>query len=382
MKNTIFLAALVLLALNGCGSPENPQENTAEAQTPTANPTVSLSDEQLKLAQLTIGRATEKNIGAAITVNGTVDLPVQNTAAVCFPLGGYLKSTRLSVGAPVKKGEVLAVLEDPQYIQLQEDFLTAKTEVQLLQSELARQEELNKTKATSDKTLQQTAAELNKKNIALKALEQKLLLLGLDPRQLSEQNISGSVQLRSPFDGYVSAVKVSPGRYVAPTDVLFELVNPSDLQLQLKVFEKDLSGVRIGQTVTAFTNNQPEKKYRATVLFHNRRINEDRSLDVVCRVDERAPELIPGMFVNAEVKSPDHLSVVVPEIAVVRHANRQYVFVARSEKTFERVEVQLGIVQNGEAELIGASAAALLPQNLVLGNAYKLLMALENKAEE
>jgi cobalt-zinc-cadmium efflux system membrane fusion protein len=382
MKNILFLSVIGLLALNGCSSAENPQETAPETETAAANPTITLSDEQLRLANLTTGRAAEKNLGTLLTVNGTVELPVQQTAAVCFPLGGFLKSIRLSVGTPVKKGEVLAVLEDQQFIQLQEDYLTAQTEAQLLQTEWARQQELNKTKASSDKLLQQTTAELSKKNIALKALEQKLLLLGLDPRQLNEQNLSRSVNVYAPISGYVSAIKVSPGQYVAPTDVLFELVNPNEIQLHLKVFEKDLSGVQIGQTVTAFTNNAPEKKYRATVVFHSRQLNADRSLDVVCRVEGNTPELIPGMFVNAQVESRNHLSVMVPEGAVVRHANRHYVFVALSDKVFERVEVHVGATQNGEVELLAPEANDLLTKPLVLSNAYNLLMALENKAEE
>jgi cobalt-zinc-cadmium efflux system membrane fusion protein len=88
-------------------------------------------------------------------------------------------------------------------------------------------------------------------------LEEKLRLIHINPNSLHENNISKSIRIYSPIDGFVSKVNVNIGKYVTPSDVLFELVNPADIHLNLKIFEKDLNKIFIGQNVVSYTNNNP-----------------------------------------------------------------------------------------------------------------------------
>src|SRR5688572_3646534 len=151
-----YLFLIMILALASCSNGQKPGEKKAEMN---AGAVVSLTDAQLKNANLVTGYASRQDIKSIIKVTGKIDVPPQNMVSVSFPLGGYLKSTKLLPGMHIRKGEVIAIMEDPQYIQLQQDYLTAKVRENYLGSEYLRQKELNMSKASSDKTFQQAEAE-------------------------------------------------------------------------------------------------------------------------------------------------------------------------------------------------------------------------------
>lgn len=379
MKNIMFIIAAAFV-FNSCGNTSQPAETGAEP--PVNEAQVRLTPEQLKNAGILTGRAERRRIASALRVNGVIDVPPQNRVSVSFPLGGYLKSTQLLPGMPVRKGQTIAVLEDPQYIQLQQDYLTGKARLTYLEAEWQRQQELNAGKAGSDKALQQAQADFSAQKIQVKALAEKLLLIGLNPQTLNEDNLSRSVAVHAPIDGFVSAVQVNIGKYVNPTDVLFELVNPRDVHLNLTVFEKDVPALRTGQRVLARTNDRPEQAYPAKISLISRNVNDMRAVEVHCHFDRHDPALIPGMFMNAEIEVVDEDALAVPESAVVRWENRHFVFVQKAPGHFELAEVEAGASESGFIRISPKDDTGLETADLVLENAYTLLMKMKNTAEE
>jgi len=378
MKSYFMLILAVLLAYS-CGSNKE-EAATSETETPIAT-LVSLDADQLKNAGITLGKPEMKSISATLKLNGSIDVPPQNMVSISFPLGGYLKSSKLLPGMRVRKGETLAVMEDAQFIQIQQDYLLAKSKMALAEGEFLRQQGLNADKASSDKVYQQARNEFETQKIMVRALDEKLRLIDLNPNELSENNLSRSVSVRSPINGYVSKVNVNIGKYTAPTDVLFELVNPDDIHLALTVFEKDVAKLAIGQKVMAYTSDNPAKKYPAEILLISKSLDENRTAEVHCHFEKfDHSNLVPGMFMNAEVDVKTEKALVVPEGAVVRWQNQNYVFVEAGNGTFNMAPVALGIAQDGQQQIIPAED--LGGKNVVLQNAYTLLMKLKNSAEE
>jgi membrane fusion protein, heavy metal efflux system len=363
-----------------CNSPKTPAEELSAPIVETA--TVTLTDAQLKNANLTIGLPETQTIDAVIKVNGTVALPPQNLVSVSFPFGGYIKQIKLLPGQQVRKGETLATIEDPQFIQLQQDYLTIKAKMGFLQTDLQRQIELNETKAASDKAVQTVQTELQVQSIAAKAIAQKLKLIGINPDLLTEDRITQTVSITAPIAGFVSKINVNTGKYVAPTDVLLELTNSSDSYISLTVFEKDLPAIAVGQAIVASSPTEPNKKYLAKVHLINKSVNPDHSVTVICRLDHAEPSLVPGMFLVADVKAKSVIQVAVPDDAIVRFENSWFVFVAKDAYHFEMTEVVAGQSNAGFTAIASPNAAELLKQRIVLKNAYTLLMKMKNTADE
>lgn len=375
------LSIIAALTFAACGQPSN-LENSSNPDSPSTPAQVELTAAQLQNAQLTIGKPELRNLGNALKVNGFIEAPPQNLVSVSFPLGGYLKHTKLLPGMRVRKGEVLAVLEDPQYINLQQEYLTVKTRLEYLSADLVRQETLNRDQSVSDKALQLVRSEHQTQLIAAKALAEKLRLIGLNPEQLSPESISKSIRLYAPIDGFVAKVNANIGKYISPTDVLFELVNTDDIHLTIRVFEKDLPVLRVGQKVIAYAPNNSAKFYTAHIILISQNVGDDRSVEVHCHLDQAAHGLLPGMFMSAEIEAARPNAVAVPSEAVVRFENKHYVFAPLTETVFEMIAVEPGATETGFTELRSVVGEELLMKNLVLKNAYVLLMKMKNTEGE
>ena len=380
MKFSFF--SIFILIFTACSRTPNPEVATPQASTETMLMRVEMTAAQLKNAQLEIGSPERRKLGNTIKVNGFMEAPPQNIISISCPLGGYLKQTKLLPGLKVRRGEVLATLEDPQYITLQQEYLATKARLEYLSADLARQETLNRDQSSSDKVLQLARSEYQTQQINAKALGEKLKLIGINPERLTVDAISKNIQIYAPIDGFVAAVKVNIGKYVAPTDVLFELVNTDDIHLTLNVFEQDLAGLAIGQKVMAYANADPNTVYPAKIILISQNIGEDRSVTVHCHLDQKNKVLLPGMFMTAMVETQNENAITLPNDAILRFENAHYVFVAQSEGVFEMVAVEKGTEENGFTALVSANAASLLSQKIVLKNAYTLLMKMKNAAEE
>lgn len=371
-----YLSALFITAsIYGCST--STHEET-KVPAPVDESMVQLSPEQAKQIDLQIKEVQTKNISNTLKLSGQIDVPPQNLISVSVPLGGYLKSTDMLPGTEVRKGQLLAVIEDAQYIQLQQDFLSIKNKLAYAGKEYSRQRELNTAKAASDKVLQMAEVDYKTLNIEQKALAEKLRLIGLDPAKLTENNISRAIRIYSPIDGYVSKVNVNIGKYVVPSDILFELVNPNNIYLNLTVFEKDLNRIKIGQEVFVYNNATPDKKYRTKVKLISRSLSDDRSAVVHCSFDLQDKTLVPGMYMNAELQLVNDRIDALPADAVVSFENKDYVFIDSGNNMFKMTEVNKGHTDQGYT----AIDTALDGKKIVVKGAYSLLMKLKNTTEE
>ncbi|RFZ94120.1 efflux RND transporter periplasmic adaptor subunit [Mucilaginibacter conchicola] len=378
MKTYILsiLAATVLFA--SCGGEKPKKEAKEEKQADTLM--VTLTPAQMKNAGIQTGMPSNENVSGVLKLQGSIDVPPQSTVSVSFPLGGYLKRTELLPGAHVRKGEVLGVLEDMQFIQIQQDYLSAREKELFAEKEYKRQQELNASKASSDKVMEQARTEMETQRINMRSLAQKLELIGINPNRLTAGNISKSVNIYSPIDGFVSKVNVNIGKYTSPTDVLFELVNPKDIHLALNVFEKDVNQLSVGQKVITYTTDNPDKKYEAEIILISKNLDEDRMASVHCHFEKFDASLLPGMFMNAEVEVKNATALTVNEDAVVRWQNKHYVFVDQGNNNFKITPVALGNANAGKQQVSGEGLTD--KTTIVTKNAYALLMKLKNSAED
>lgn len=356
------------------------KENKPKEKEPEAVPvtTVQLSPEQLKNAGIETQAAENRNMHATIKVNGVVDVPPQNIVSISFPLGGYLKNLKLLPGMKVSKGQILATVEDQQIIQLQQEYLMAKSRLHFLEADFARQKALNESKANSDKVFQQVKSDFESQKVLFSSLAAKLKLINIQPEKLNEANMLSSIQIYSPLNGYVTKVNVNNGKYVSPTDILFELIDPADIHLSLTVFEKDVVNLAPGQKVISYTNTNPAEKHIAKVHLITRDINENRASEVHCHFEKYDKRLLPGMFMNAEIELNNANVPAVPADAIVKWENKNYIFIAEGKDKFVMMPVETGTASGAYIEI----KTAIDGKQIVSKNAYTLLMKMKNGNDE
>lgn len=356
------------------------EETTTKTGTPKDENTVSLTDAQLRNAPIETTELSMQSISTVLKLNGKIDVPPQNLVSVSTPLGGYLKSTGLLPGMKVSKGQVIAVIENPQFVQLQQDYLMAKSKYHFAQLDYNRQKKLNQSQASSDKVMQMAQSEMNSQQIIMNAIAQQLQLVNINAGSVTAGNIRKSVPVYSSINGFVSKVNVNIGKYFNPSDVLFELINPSDIHLNLKVYEKDLAMLKTGQRIVAYSNINPDKKYDGEILLTGKDLDGNGIADVHCHFQKYDPELIPGMYMNAEVETETSFSNAVPEESVVDFEGKSYVFVEVKKQTYKMVPVITNESENGFIQILNFQD--FKGKKIVTKNAYTLLMKLKNTSED
>ncbi|MBP7990368.1 MAG: efflux RND transporter periplasmic adaptor subunit, partial [Sediminibacterium sp.] len=363
MKTISILSASFLL-LAACSTKVEKENAVAKGEAQVTN-TVTLTKAQLDLAKLSIGNLSAMQMHKTIKVNGFMDVPPQNMLSVSIPMGGYVKKANLIPGQKVNKGTVLAVLEDASYVSLQQDYLTAKSKLVFLEADYNRQKALNASKSSSDRQFQLALSEFESQKYLVKSLSEKLQLMGIVPAQLSENNISKSIAFKSPISGYVTKVNVNAGKYVAPTDVLFEIMDPSDLHARLVVFENDATAIKKGNKVKFTENNKPSKTYEAEVHVITPNIENERTTEVHCGLISKNTGLFPGTFVNAEIELNNVEVQVIPAASIVKWQNKSYVFVETGVATYVMIPVVTGMESKGMVEVVSGITAA---QKVVVAN--------------
>lgn len=366
MKNYFILIAAILIlpALNSCnsrGGKERSRENTRAAQTEEKKPgIIELSATQMKAVGIEIGAIEQKNLKSVVKASGQLEVPPQNRASVSVLLGGVIKNIFVLEGKYVQKGQILATIENPDFIKLQQDYLTTQSELSYLEQEYQRQKELNEQNAGTGKIFQQTSANYNSQKARLKSLEDQLRQIHVNIAQLSMGNIVSQVPVTAPISGTIGHININVGTYVDPTKSLMDIVDNSKIHCDLLVYEKDLFKVKPGQKVNFILTNQNNNPISGEIYGINKNFEKDARAVIAHAIikDPIKSRLIPGMYVSALIDVGNQTTPAVPVDAIVRSAGKEYIFEAvqmPDEKDslygFKKIEVTTGVTDLGYTEI-------------------------------
>jgi cobalt-zinc-cadmium efflux system membrane fusion protein len=380
----LFLATAIMSCGSNAG--EVAEENNKDSTGHEEEWVVTLTPEQALHAGVETGRIEHRTLSGTIKVNGTLDVPPQQLVSISAPMGGFLKSSEMLQGKHVTKGEIIAIMQDPGYIQLQQDYLEATSQLEYLQADYERQEELARENVNARKTLQQAKANYGSTQAKVKGLKEKLKLINVNMPLLEKGEIQSTINIYAPISGYITAVNVNIGKYVNPTDVMFEIVDTEHLHAELTVFEKDVPLLRIGQKVRFALSNESQDRM-ATVYLIGREISTDRTVRVHCHLDREDKNLLPGMYLTAFVETHNRQLPAVPEQAVVSFERGDYIFTEeagdKKEGTrYKAVPVKTGVKELGYVELVLPPSFDTANSKVVLKGAYDLLGKLKNTESE
>lgn len=394
MQTTYYkIMVLSLLLSAGCNSKKQPAEQ-AEALTAaatadsTATPTdrVSLSADEQQLAGIKTDPLEQRVLGGGLKVNGVLDVPPDQLVSISAPLGGIVERTTLLQGARVRKGQVLAVIRNPDFIQLQQSYLETQSQLTFARAELDRQAELVREEVAPAKNLQRARAEYGALQAQAAGQVARLRLAGLP---VGRRPFVSSATLYAPKNAFVKTVNVTVGQSVTPTDALFELVDPDHLHVELTVFEKDVPLLRKGQRIRFTVPNDSAAERTAQVYLIGRTVDEQQhTVRVHGHLDrENDPALLPGMFVRAVVETTTRQVPALPDKAVLDYEGKQVIFrlerAAGGKPVFRLVEVRRGQQAGGYSEVfIPGDAAANKVARYVTEGAYSLLSKLKNSSAE
>jgi cobalt-zinc-cadmium efflux system membrane fusion protein len=409
-KVSLF-ASLFFVACSSNKTDETPAEAAKETHDPEV---VEFTPEQYKTANVQLGNVQSINLSNYIKASGTIDAPPQQTVSITSPYGGRILSTTVLEGKYISKGQVVATLENPEFIQMQQDYMESSSQLSFLNQELQRQEELVRENIAAAKSLQRARSEYNTMVARVEGLKSRLRLVGINPARVRAGGFTSRVNIYSPINGFVTQVLSNVGMFVGANEVLANIVNISDLHAEVRIFEKDVPKIKVGQQIRFRTTGDSIERL-ASVYLIGRDIDSERTVAIHGHLKTSPTNLVPGMFISAVIETGAAATPAVPAEAIVQAGDKNYIFILEEdgqakpkEKTnnaegkkskvktgkgntdekieenhiaFRRVEVGVGATENGYTAIV-------LPQNfdpkskIVFKGAYDLLSKMNNAEEE
>jgi RND family efflux transporter, MFP subunit len=344
----IFIVCIAVTVFYGCGSNESERKGQAEGKEARKAEegheegpvtVAALSVAQIKAVGIIFGGIEEKELTATIKANGLLSVPNNNKANATALYGGVVKTLNVQLGDNVRKGQVIATITNPQFVQLQEEYVSLASKITLAEQEMARQQELNEGNAGARKNLQAATADFNSLRARKASLQQQIQLMGINPNSVNLSNMRTSLAVTSPINGTVSNVFAKIGSYVDVSSPVIEIVDNSLLHLDLQVFEKDLPLVKVGQLINFQLTNNPDKTYTAKVFTIGSSFeNDSKTIAVHSTVIGSKVGLIDGMNITGMIGVNNVRTPAVPNDAIVEADGKYYIFVETDKKPEEHEE--------------------------------------------
>lgn len=343
----IIIAVLTItVTLVSCADKSNSEESKTKEAPKTEeaghedkheNPnTATLTEEQIKSIGIELGSIEEKQLTASLKTNGVLKVPNQNKASANSVYSGVIKSLLIQPGNTVSKGQTIATIANPEFIQAQSEYLNVNAKIALAELEVKRQKELNAGNAGALKNLQSAETELRTLRTIKSTLQQQIQLMGINPASLQNGKLVSVLAVRSPISGIVSNVMVKIGSYIDVSTSVAEIVDNSQLHLDLFVYEKDLPKLKNNQLIHFTLTNNPGKEYDAQIFSLGSSFEgESKAVTVHAMVKGDKTGLIDGMNITAVISLQIASVPAVPTDAIVTIAGQDYIFMVTEEHAEE-----------------------------------------------
>ncbi len=378
-KRILFIVAVTAMAIVGFSLlPQAPAEAHAhedEAEVDASNIGVTL--QQMKVADIRLGHVSRRSMGATIAVNGQLTLRPQEMADISSLMGGVVKRILVKDGQEVKKGQVVATVENTDIVSLQREYFAAARQSQFARLDMERQQTLRKNGAGVERNLQQAEKEYRVAQATLTGIGRQLQQVGIDPNGVARGQFVTTFPVHSPISGTVCRITASLGSYVDMQSPLMQVRNNKAIECDVNVFEKDLDKVKAGQPVHLTVTNQPGTRLSGTVYGMNRYFsNGTKTVAVHVRLDGGDhPSLVDGMYVTGSIVVGQREAETLPTTAIVKADGKNYIFALNSRHSdgysFSRHEVTTGTTQDGNTQ-VELCEHIRKGQEIVTGNAHYL----------
>lgn len=387
LKNIInpVLISVLLFSCNSKNEQTTENHETEERVHESGN-IVDLTQTQIDAIKLEFGKIEQKELRNVIKANGFLKVPNQSKASVTSLYSGQVKSILVRSGNIVAKGQTIAVIENPNQVLVQEQYLTVLDQIQMTQTEVNRQKELYEGNAGALKNWQYAESQLKTLKTQKASLVKQLQLMGISPSSVSAKNLNSSMSVKSPISGVVGAILVDIGSYIDISSPVAEIVDNSDLHLDLNVFEKDLPSIKKGQLIHFTMTNNPSKEYDAEIFSIGSTFEDNsKAVSVHASVKGDKTGLIDGMNVVALISIGESLVSAVPQESIVNSGAEDFIFILdkkeRNEYIFKRIPIVKGVTDVGYAQI---TPLISIPENaqIVTKGAFFLLAKMNNTGEE
>ena len=360
-----LLAGAIVLVIAGVWIGRNRLAAAPAATVPPPLGTFLPTAEQLKT--LTIAQVASADFEQMEVTDGAIALNGDLTTPVYSPYSGRVTQVIARPGDALRRGAPLATIDAAEFVQAQNDLITAVAQMRLAKANEARKHGLYDAKGGSLQDWQQAQADLATADAALKAVRNRLRILGRTDAQIdalqASDHVNATATLQAPIDGVVVDRQVGPGQYVqsGAGTALFTLADVSSVWLVANVREEDAPFIRKGQPVEVSVNAFPGKVFRARVTYVAAQVDSStHRLPVRAEIPNPDGALKPSMFATFRIiSSGGTQSPAVPESAIVYDGPDPHVWVVEGDAAHPAIgirPIRVGHTQSGLVQVLAGLA--------------------------
>ncbi|PHZ86506.1 efflux RND transporter periplasmic adaptor subunit [Paremcibacter congregatus] len=326
-----------------------------------AGPQAVLASDQLELdpnQMKRMGISTAKP--AVVTSVWSRSLPARITIPndqmrVLTPMmPGLVNVLHVAEGDPITKGQLLAEISSPAFLEAQQKYLDALSQQVLMKKNHDRNAELVNEGIISEKQFQTSLSAVQDSEANLSRSKQALFFAGLvekDIQRLGQTRIMQKVMmLRAPFEGIVLQQTATTGEHVDESSSLYHLGQLDPLWLEIHVPFGLISSVQIGNKILVKGIDIESRVTTIGRMIHE----EDQGILVRGIVNIGAEKLIPGQFIEVMIEQtkPDGMLIRVPAGAIIREGEEAILFV-QNARGFALKRVRL-VTEEGNTLILEA----------------------------
>ncbi len=368
----IVLFSLVLV---DCGNSDKNVETQESAKIESNE--IMVTSSQFDGEKMQLGKLVEHQFNRTVKTNGMIDVPPENKSNVSTFMGGYITKTPLLIGDKVKKGQLLVTLENPEFVEIQQNYLEVSEQLNYLKSEFERQETLFKENITSQRNFLKAESTYKSSVAQYNGLRKKLNMMNINPASVEQGQITSKINLYAPIEGFITKVNVSNGTYVSPADVILEIVDTEHIHIEISVFEKDILNIEKGQKIEFRIPEASDKTFEAEVHLVGTTIDgNNRTVKVHAHIlNEKEANFIVGMFVEADIITNSETSLALPKEAMVEIEDIYFALVLNTKTDnylFEKVKLEIGQQTEDYVEIMNTSD--FIDKQILVKGAFMLLL--------
>lgn len=389
LGHIVIVAALV----SGCG--KDKPGNTTTAEKPSAGGNTSataeskeakgdkasggeteeeknlkLSAEEIKRAGIAVATLQSEEIHQTLTVIATIQPNRDRLAKIAPRVSGKVAKVMVSLGDGVRQGQALALIDSIEIGEASLAYLQAKSVAALARSGFERADELNAEQIIAKKEYLAARSERDRAEVELRAAEDRLRLLGLQPSALTNGRAISTYVLSAPFQGIVIEKDAVLGELAAPETSMFTIADLSKVWIEATIFEKDLAQIRTGSKARVTVSAYPDKVFEGRLTYIGSILDKNtHAAKGRIEIPNADLRLMPEMFATVQIDTTQNReSLIVPNAAVLLVNGQPSVFV-QEKSGFELRTVEVGDRLGGRVVLEGGVSEG---EQLVVSGAYAL----------
>ncbi len=356
----IFLIIIIVSSIISCNTSKEEKETHSENHDEHAhgeneeghNNEAHLTIEQIKLAGIKTGAITKQMIKDELALIGEIQVPPQSKATVYAPIEAFVEKATLLPGEKVVKGQIIATLKHPKFIEMQQQFLEANIELSTNTANYDRKKSLLEKDIISRKSFQAIESKYLTSKSLVDSYGSQLEILGFNPSIIKSKGVQKLLYVTAPITGYITINNLNKGKFVSSNELMYEIINNDHMHVELQVFATDLNKIKKGSPIL-FNVKGVKKEYQGEVELIGTKIKEEtKTADIHGHFEDPDKVIKPGMYVEARIlSSTAREGYTVPETAIIEQEGEYYLFTPKSNVEFIRLKIIKGKTQGGKTEI-------------------------------